>query len=152
MEATKSEVFKILTSEKFNLEKALATKSKVVDFIQSNEITGVQTVLIREFDREIPEIARSFIGKQFQAKEIFTWDSSCEQAEIEIQIEKAPLKISGQIKLVEIPPKTSIEIELAIKAGVPFFGEKIERFAEKVWENISRDEIKRLKDHFRPQI
>lgn len=150
--ATKDEVFELLISEKFNKEKALATKSTVVDFIKTVNLNSTQTTLSREFIREIPEIAQSFIGEKILAEEIFKWNPLRDQAEILINIKGAPLSISGLLQLSENAPETKIEINLLIKAGVPFISERIEKFAEKIWANISSDELDLLKNHFKPQI
>lgn len=147
--ATKAQVFELLTSQDFGTKKAEATNSKVVDFFKTAETNTLETTLIREFEREIPELARNFIGEKILAKEVFVWNSNQDEAQIKINIERAPLEIFGKLRLQDIAPESSIEITLTIKANLPFFNEKIEKFAENIWEGISKEELELIKRHFR---
>ena len=147
--ATKAQIFELLTSQDFGIKKAEATNSKVIDFIKTAETNTLKTTLIREFEREIPELARNFIGERILAKEVFIWNSNQDEAQIKINIERAPIEIFGQLRLQDIAPETSIEINLTINSSVPFFKEKIEKFAENIWEGISKEELELVNRHFR---
>jgi hypothetical protein len=147
--ASKAQIFELLTSQDFGIKKAEATNSKVLDFTSTVEANTLKTTLIREFEREIPELARNFIGERILAKEVFIWNSNQDKAQIEINIERAPLEIFGQLRLQDIAPETSIEINLTINSSVPFFKEKIEKFAENIWEGISKEELELVNRHFR---
>ncbi|MGA0078499.1 MAG: DUF2505 family protein [Candidatus Nanopelagicales bacterium] len=147
--ATKAQIFELLTSQDFSIEKAESTNSKVLDFIKTAETNTLKTTLVREFEREIPKLARNFIDERILAKEVFIWNSNQDEAQIKINIERAPIEIFGQLQLLDIAPGTSVEINLTIKSSVPFFNEKIEKFAENIWVGISTAELELVNRHFR---
>ncbi|MFM1865195.1 MAG: hypothetical protein RL677_975 [Actinomycetota bacterium] len=147
--ATKAQIFELLTSQDFSIKKAESTNSKVLDFIKTAETNTLKTTLVREFEREIPKLARNFIDERILAKEVFIWNSNQDEAQIKINIERAPIEIFGQLRLLDIAPGTSVEINLKIKSSVPFFNEKIEKFAEIIWEDISTAELDLVNRHFR---
>ncbi len=146
--ATISQIYELMTSESFNIQKASITKSRVVNFTKLTTSSETKTTLKREFLREVPVIAQSFIGNEIIAEEDFIWNLEQDRAIIEVRIQKAPLKISGSLNLTENSLKTEIEINLSIKADLPFFSEKIENFAEEIWSKLSQDEMNFLKSHF----
>lgn len=147
--ATKAQIFELLTSQDFSIKKAESTNSKVLDFIKTAETNTLKTTLVREFEREIPKLARNFIDERILAKEVFIWNSNQDEAQIKINIERAPIEIFGQLRLLDIAPGTSVEINLKIKSSVPFFNEKIEKFAENIWVGISTAELELVNRHFR---
>ena len=147
--ATKAQIFELLTSQDFSIKKAESTNSKVLDFIKTAETNTLKTTLVREFEREIPKLARNFIDERILAKEVFIWNSNQDEAQIKINIERAPIEIFGQLRLLDIDPGTSVEINLKIKSSVPLFNEKIEKFAEIIWEDISTAELDLVNRHFR---
>lgn len=146
--ATGNQIFEVLASRDFSIQKAKATDSRVIDFTKTTTTDGLETTLVREFEREIPELARSFIGEKILVKEAFRWNANQDKAIINIEVERAPIEIFGKLHLQEFDHETSLEINLTIKASVPFFNEKIENFAEKIWEAISKEEMRLVSEHF----
>ena len=150
--ASKSEIFELLISEKFNHKKSDITDSKVIAFTKKLVDGSTQTTLSRKFNREVPALAQNFIGNEILADEIFIWNSTQDQAEITIKITKAPIEISGTLQLSEKNLETELAINLYINTQLPFFKEKIEDFAEKIWTSISNSEVNLLRSHFTQQF
>lgn len=109
------------------------------------------TTLERTFEPELPELARNILGDQVQVIEKFTYLENSSNTQIEIEIKNAPLTIAGSLDFLEKGPTTKIQIDLIIEAHVPFFGAKIENYAQDIWSDISEREFAFIVQWFRPQ-
>lgn len=145
------ELAKLLQSESFNLKKGDATHAKNSKFTCSQIGDSITTELVREFERELPEIAQRFLGSQILVTERFNWNQDSTTAQVVIEIKNAPLDISGQLILSPKNSSTELILDLEMSASLPFFGEKIENFAEKIWNDISEIEFKLIETAFRQQ-
>jgi hypothetical protein len=146
-----AELAELLQSESFNLKKGDVTHAKSSKFTSSHTDNLITTELAREFERELPEIAQRFLGSQIMVTERFQWSQDLTTARIEIEIKNAPLEISGYLMLLPKNSSTELVLDLEISASLPFFGEKIENFAEKTWSDISEIEFKLIETAFTQQ-
>jgi hypothetical protein len=150
--AIASDVLKALQSEEFNLKKSLATNARQSDFSVTVKEGTLITSLKRTFEPELPAVAQNLLGDQVVVIERFTYPAQADQSLIEIEIAKAPLEINGYLKLIENDSKTEILVSLTMTANLPFFGEKIENFAQEIWSEISSKEFDFMIDWFTPRI
>lgn len=152
IDATNNDLVEYLQSKEFNEAKTIIANGRLLDFkvILENETTT--TELSREFIREIPEIAKSFIGNQIIAHESFSWNAQLNYAFIKIKIEKAPLDIQGEINLDESLEHTNLTLSLSITAQLPFIGRRVEEFAENIFMELFKNEVNLIKRNFKQQI
>ena len=139
--ALASDVRKALQSEEFNLKKSLVTKSTHSDFSLASNGGTLITQLKRTFEPELPQVVRNLLGDQVVVIEKFSYSEQVEHSPIEIEIVNAPLEISGFLQLIENDSTTEVLVSLSMTANFPFFGEKIENFAQEIWSEISSKEF-----------
>lgn len=145
------ELAEFLQSKDFNLKKGDASHAKSSKFTTSQTDDSITTELIREFERELPEIVQSFLGNQISVTERFVWSQDLTTAKVIIEIKNAPLSISGNLSLLPKNSATELVLDLEISASLPFFAEKIENFAEKTWNDISAIEFILIETAFKRQ-
>lgn len=141
----------VLQSEAFNLKKAKATNAKGSNFTTQKTNDSITTTLVRKFERDLPEIAQRFMGGEILVTERLHWNQNLTTAVINVDIKNAPISIFGQLILVPTSLWTEVILDLEFSSSLPFFGEKIENFAEKIWNDVSDIEFQLIKNAFKQQ-
>lgn len=144
--ANPTATFALLSDPSYVEEVALATGAhdpRVA--ITPTEDDGVTIVSTRTLPARIPSYAKALVGETLvltETRALGPADTDgTREGTFSVEFAGAPMQVSGSLRLVASETGSEVDIDMTVKASVPFVGGKIERFcAEQIEQFLVREE------------
>ena len=138
--------FHLLTDPDYVRDVAAATGGTDIEVtVTASDDGGATVVSRRSVPAEVPSYAKSLVGDSIRLDETRVLgpaaDDGSREGTISIDFGGAPASVAGTLRLAASGAGTGIDVELSIKASVPFVGGKIEQLvAEQIHAALDREQ------------
>jgi carbon monoxide dehydrogenase subunit G len=136
----------MLTDPEYVRDVAAATGGTDIEVSATPSDDGGATVVSRRsVPADVPSYARSLVGDSIRVDETRVLgpaaDDGSREGTISIDFGGAPASVAGTLRLAASGAGTGLDVELTIKASVPFVGGKIEKLvAEQIHAALDREQ------------
>lgn len=101
---------------------------------------GATVINVRKVASEVPSFAKKFLNPKNVVTDTKAWNAASKTAALTVDIAGAPLKMSGNIKIVPAGSGCDYIIDFTMKCSIPLVGGQIEKHATGVSEEGMRRE------------
>lgn len=102
--------------------------------------SGSTVTNVRKVVAEVPSFAKKFLNPKNVVTDIKAWNAGSKTATLTVDIGGAPLKMSGNIRIVPSGSGSEYIVDFTMKCSVPLVGGQIEKHATGVSEEGMRRE------------
>ena len=138
--------FALLTDATYVEEVALATGGRDPQVtVTLAEDAGATIVSVRTLPAQVPSYAKALVGGDLvltETRVLGPADADGTRAgTFTVDFAGAPMQVTGSMRLVATATGSEVDIEMSVKASVPFIGGKIEKFsAGQIEQFLAREE------------
>ena len=138
--------FALLTDPDYVREVATSTGGVDVDVtVTATDDGGATIVSKRTVPAEVPSYAKAFVGDTIRLTEERVLGAAGadggREGTLTVEFGGAPVSVAGTLRLIAAGAGTAVDVDVSIKASVPFVGGKIEKLcAEQIEASLTREE------------
>jgi len=138
--------FALVTDPGYVEEVAVATGGRDVEVsITPTDDGGATTVSRRALPADVPSYAKALVGETVNLTETRHFGAAASdgsrEGTVTVDFGSAPLSVAGTLRLRPEGNRTVVDVDMSVKASVPFVGGKIEKFgAEQIEEFLAKEE------------
>ena len=137
-------MLRMFTDQDYFLDKYERLGGRKPELVDSQRTDDRFTITVRHAmdanKLSFPDIIKKRVGDRIMLRQTDVWNVSSQSGRIDIDIEKAPVDITIDLKLSERDGKARLTLGFDIDAQVPLLGSKIEKaIAGPITERLHRD-------------
>lgn len=130
--------------ESYHVEKMekMGARNISVTVDDSGDTFVIQSNREEKSDIEVPGFAKKFVKEWNSVTQTDTWNKNTKTGTMKIEVDGAPVDISGNIALVDAGSGATQNIDWKVKCGIPLVGGKLEKMtAEDIKAKAARDTV-----------
>lgn len=101
---------------------------------------GATVINVRKVEAEVPGFAKKFLNPKNVVTDTKAWNAATKSAALTVDIAGAPLKMSGNIRIVPAGSGSEYIVDFTMTCKIPLVGGQIEKHATGVTEEGMRRE------------
>jgi len=118
-------------------------RKRSVDFGEEDIVVttkGATVINVRKVASEVPSFAKKFLNPKNVVTDTKAWNASSKSAALVVDIAGAPLKMSGDIRIVPAGSGCEYVVDFSLTCSIPLIGGQIAKHATGVTEQGMRNE------------
>lgn len=136
-------VFRILSAPETARQRSEAFGEREINVTTS----GSTVTNVRKVEAEVPGFAKKLLNPVNTVTDIKRWDPATKTAQLTVDIQGAPVKISGNIRLVPAGSGCDYLVDFQVSCKIPLIGGQLEKHVAGITEEGMRKEADWNKAH-----